>query len=381
MKRRRFLGSVAAALVAPAPASAVVSEDGSGPAGRGAPLTRLAAAWRGPQAASQQLVGVLEADWDRRSVSIRAALPVPGRAHGLLPEPGGGFVAVAYRFGTWLWRVDAAGRPSRQLRITDEPGERRFSGHVVASADRGALFTTEIDPTTGAGFVGVRDPHTLAKVDEWRCHGDDAHQLLFAPDGHLVVANGGVLRTPDDRKRDLSRMDSSLVVLDGRNGHLRGQWQLDDTRLSLRHMAYSAPERDERPLLGIALQAEHDDTALRDAAPVLAIFDGERLVLPSRDGNAVGYAGDIAAAGAGFVVSCQKAGQALWWRREAPTEFAPIARLSQVCAVSPVATPAGGVVVAAALGIGRWHPKEPAALLRWPQPMALDNHWVELAAA
>ena len=33
---------------------------------------------------------------------------------------------------------------------------------------------------------------------------------------------------------------------------------------------------------------------------------------------------------------------------------------------------------ATALGLGRWHPRAPPMLLPWPQPMALDNHWVLL---
>jgi hypothetical protein len=36
--------------------------------------------------------------------------------------------------------------------------------------------------------------------------------------------------------------------------------------------------------------------------------------------------------------------------------------------------------MAAAKGIGRWHPQQPAAMLAWPAPMAFDNHWVVLQA-
>jgi hypothetical protein len=32
--------------------------------------------------------------------------------------------------------------------------------------------------------------------------------------------------------------------------------------------------------------------------------------------------------------------------------------------------------MACGAGLARWHPTEGAAMLRWPQPMALDNHWV-----
>jgi hypothetical protein len=36
----------------------------------------------------------------------------------------------------------------------------------------------------------------------------------------------------------------------------------------------------------------------------------------------------------------------------------------------------GGVLVATAIGLVRSHPTAKPALLPWPQPMALDNHWV-----
>jgi hypothetical protein len=42
----------------------------------------------------------------------------------------------------------------------------------------------------------------------------------------------------------------------------------------------------------------------------------------------------------------------------------------------PGPAPGGGVMVATASGLGRWHPNAPPLLLRWPEPMALDNHWV-----
>lgn len=40
-------------------------------------------------------VGVLEFDWSARTVRAAASLPVQGRAHGLLAEDDGGFLAVA----------------------------------------------------------------------------------------------------------------------------------------------------------------------------------------------------------------------------------------------------------------------------------------------
>ena len=39
------------------------------------------------------------------------------------------------------------------------------------------------------------------------------------------------------------------------------------------------------------------------------------------------------------------------------------------------------VLIAAARGLARWHPTEPGAMLPWPEPMALDNHMVQLSDA
>jgi hypothetical protein len=41
----------------------------------------------------------------------------------------------------------------------------------------------------------------------------------------------------------------------------------------------------------------------------------------------------------------------------------------------------GGILVATAVGMGRWHPEAQPTLLPWPQPMALDNHWVLVGEA
>ncbi len=374
MLRRDVLQALAALLLAPSATAARAAGNKAVPQ-----PTRIAGAWRGPAVDSTQHVGVLAVDWAGGAVAIDLACPVPSRAHGILVEPGGEWLAVAYRFGSWLWRLDARGRPMRKVDLGTAADDRRFAGHVIRSPDGAVLLTTELDPWTGEGFIGVRDPLSLAKLEEWRTHGSDPHQLLVDPDGNVVVANGGVLRSPDDRKRDLDRMASSLVVLDGRNGALRGKWALGDERLSLRHLAYSTIVTGEQPLLGIALQAEHDDAARRAEAPVLALFDGTQLVVPSFAAQGGGYAGDIAPAPGGFVVSCQHAGRALWWQRDRPAQLATVAELRQVCAVSALAEPDGGVVMAGALGVGRWHPRQAAALLPWPAPMALDNHWVTLA--
>ena len=135
----------------------------------------------------------------------------------------------------------------------------------------------------------------------------DPHQLLRDAQGMLVVANGGIPRTADGKKRDLHLMAPSLVRLNPANGELLGQWRLADPRLSIRHLAWST---GDQPLLGVALQAEHDDIDQRRAAPALALWDGKELRIPTRTATAGGYAGDIAPGpGGGFVISGQRVGR------------------------------------------------------------------------
>jgi hypothetical protein len=250
MKRRLFLtGSLPLALPPSwaAAAQALATEE---------PAWRMATAWRVAGTSSPDTgdrVGVFRVDWAAGRLEIQSQQAVPSRAHGLLSLADGGFMAAAARPGRWLMRCDAQGEVVRRWSMTDDTPERSFDGHVEASADGAWLYTVETDPATGAGWISVRDTVTLQRVAQFRSGGIDPHQILRAPDGHLVVANGGIVRDPLGRRIASERMDSSLVRLDGSSGRLLGQWRLPDAHLSLRHIAWA---QGPDPLLGIGLQAE-----------------------------------------------------------------------------------------------------------------------------
>lgn len=374
MKRRLFLtGSLPLALPPSwaAAAQALATEE---------PAWRMATAWRVAGTSAPDTgdrFGVFRVDWAAGLLEMQSEQPVPSRAHGLLSLSDGDFMAVAARPGRWLMRCDAQGEVVRRWSMTDDTPERSFDGHVEASADGAWLFTVETDPATGAGWISVRDAGTLQRVAQFRSGGIDPHQILRAPDGHLVVANGGIVRDPLGRKIASERMDSSLVRLDGSSGRLLGQWRLPDAHLSLRHIAWAqGPE----PLLGIALQAEHALPEQRAQAPLLALWDGRNLRVPSTDVSGGGYAGDIAAApGGGFVLSAQKQHLGLWWHPAHPTRLTRVAELTETCALVPSADGAG-VVLGAARGLARWHTHLPGRLLGWPVALAPDNHAVRLRA-
>jgi hypothetical protein len=317
---------------------------------------RLAAAWEGPNG---RRIGVLEVA--PAACRIVAEIEVPTRAHGICIEPEGTLLAVARRPGDWLLRW----RPGGAARWAWNDPVRHFNGHVRRRGQ--LLYTTETDLESGQGRVVVRHARSLAVQAVWATGGIDPHDLLFAPDGSLWVANGGIATRPETGrlKLDLSTMDSSLVRLDAATGKLAGQWRVDDRRLSLRHLAL----RDG--MLGIAMQAQHDDPAQRAQAPVLALFDGNTLRTAASPPLA-GYGGDIAATNAGFVVSApRQGGLELFDGRGRRTGHVP---LDQACALV-VAGPtlyAGGGDFALVMG--------PQSSTKTRIRLKLDNHWQALAS-
>ena len=242
------------------------------------------------------------------------------------------------------------------------------------------------DEPDQAGWAKVE--HVLDTAFDWFSANPEFVRIMrreaLDGQGHLFVANGGIPRTLQDRKVDIHRMDASLVRIDTTNGELLGKWKVADPRLSLRHMAWSRPPQEEGALLGIAMQAEHDLEADRRRAPILAVFDGESLSIPTRENDGIGYAGDIAPAlHDGFALSSHQADVANLWHPGLPDRMRPIIQLKAPYAVTGWHGPAdgGGILVATAYGLGHWHPSAPPNLLAWPEPMALDNHWILIEEA
>lgn len=385
MKRRDFLRSGSALAVNalwPFPVLAQSHQE-TGPVSRSTVLS----AWHQDASASQtggEFVGLFELDWHAAQVRIRSRLAVPTRTHGLLVQPDGGFVAVAVRPGRWLVRCDAQGEPVQWLHMESESEGRTLDGHACASADGKWLYTAEASSKSGQGWVSVRDSQTLRKVAQWRTYGVEPHHMLLDASGNLMVANGGILRAEGDKKRDLQWMDSSLVKMDPSTGERQGQWRLKDQRLGIRHMAWSQPVAGStdviarKPLLGIALQNEHDDLIRRRASPVLAVWDGDSIQTPAPGEGGGGYSGDIVGSpDGGFVLSCLRTNTAFHWSPSAPQTMTVIAQLQDAGALThwPLADHAHGALLGSARGVARWHPSREQVFLKWPSGMALDNHW------
>lgn len=369
MDRRHFLLQLGAVVATASSVVPAIADEGG--------VMRVGGGWRMDERDYQ--VGALRVDWTRGQVVIEYAVTTPTLPHAIVPEPGGGFLAVATRPGTWMLRLDAQGRVVHQLSASDEGDARTFDGHVIASNDGDWLYTGETDRKTGEGWVSVRDVRNLRKVGQHRTHGIDPHQILVDRQGRLLIANGGIPRTPTGHKRNLESMNPVLVQLDAATGEKLGEWRLRDKRLSPHHIAWNRPAGAGGPtLLGIGLQAEHDDPDRRREAPLLALWDGKDLAIPSFT-MANGYTGDIAPGpNGGFVLTAQFANRLLLWQPQRSADFTIIGKVQNPCGLWPM-DDAPGVAVGAGLGLARWHPSEPAGMLRWPQGLSAGNHWAILA--
>jgi hypothetical protein len=328
------------------------------------PGARIAATWR--EGESHRL-GVLEAS--AGALRVSRSLELPSRAHGLLQQADGRLLAVARRPGDWLLRWDPATGATEWHWAEDGP---TFNGHLRASLDGRRLFTTETDPVSGEGLLGVRHAGTLRLLHRWPTHGLDPHDLRPDTDGSLLVANGGIATAVESgrRKLRLDRMDSSLVRLDGGDGMLRARWRLPDPRLSLRHLAWSSGAGPR--VLGIALQAEHDEADARARAPVLALHDGRALRIAQAPHALAGYGGDVASAGGLFAVGCPRShGVALFDLQGRWQGFEPSAFACAIAADSGSGTFwAGGKGQALRLAGG--------AVTALTSGLELDNHWLAL---
>jgi uncharacterized protein len=290
-------------------------------------------------------------------LAVHRAIDLPTRAHGLARLSEGSVLVAARRPGDWLlsWHP-ASGKT--QWHWSEE--NRRFTGHVLATPE--AIYSVETDTDTGAGLIGVRDPATLIKRAEWPTHGSDPHALVLVGEA-LIVANGGVPTWPETgraRRRD-EPVSSSLVSLDRRSGAHRGTWRLSDTEISMRHLAQGVDERGI--VLGIALQAQHEDAAQRAAAPVLALWRGDALTLAQAEPAAQGYGGDIAFAQGHFVIGCPRGNCVI--QHTTQGHITKKITLTEACAVS--ADDAGRLWLGGANGTPD---------LSLATPIKLDNHWL-----
>jgi uncharacterized protein len=326
-----------------------------------ASVASLAAAGMWPQAmaagASHGWVGArLDAEGRPHALRFDANgalhfdIALPARMHGAAHSASRGeIVLMSRRPGDYLLVVDARSGVPRHC-VAAAPG-RFFNGHAVFA--RGLLFATETmvtddPPPEGNGLLGVYDPQSgYERVGEFATGGHDPHQVLALGDT-LAVANGGLLTHPDAPGVVLNpdSMDSSLALIDARDGHIEALHRLvsEFRRLGLRHMAlghdgtlavgmqYEGPRADDVPLIAL----------LRPGKPLEPL----ELALQSRLAN---YVGSVAFDASGRILglSSPRGGVALFHDLDADRPVG-LVEVPDGCALG--ADGAGRFVVGSGLG-------------------------------
>ena len=364
LRRRRLLAAMPAlSLLAGLPPIAPAGTGQAAPADNGVAAPRLLTCWSDSATRPSRFHAGLPDHTD-------AALALPARGHDIAwhPSGDGSAVVAARRPGSFLVRWQVAS--GRQLARFDADDELRFEGHFAFHPDGRLLYASETDLITGDGQIGVFDARTLQRLAAWPSGGIGPHALLWLADGRLAVANGGILTLPETGrvKRNLDSMDPSLALFDPGDGRLLAQHRLPDAFMSVRHLAQASDGT-------VAVSLQNEGHELR---PLFAVLDADRLRFGNADSALLEacarYAGDLAAVGDRFAVSCTHMGvTTLWSSAGDPLGVMPTPR---VCALAPTA--AG--LLATSDGGDLWRLQIDAAdhhspsSVRWPLGVALDNH-------
>ncbi len=260
-------------------------------------------------------------------------------------------VTVSRRPGTRALEVDlATGEIVGQFACS--PGRHLF-GHGCFSLDGAVFYTTEADIAAGQGRVVVRDADSYAVLDDWPSHGVGPHEIRLLPDGKtLVVANSGILTRPDSGRKplNLATMRSSLSYIDAASGALLDDYQVAESKSSIRHLDVAADGT-----VAFAMQLQREATGHERTVPLAGIHrPAEQLTLlnaPAAIADSLqDYIGSVAVCDdsriAGF--ASPRGNLAVFWNLDSG-EMAGYHRLRDVCGIA-VSSPSRAFVLSNSFG-------------------------------
>lgn len=170
---------------------------------------------------------------------------LPARAHQVIPlksKPGHALV-FARRPGQYVLEIDfIRGEVVNHIAVSDN---QRFYGHGALIKNDSLLLTTENDYKNGKGLIVLRDRVTQQVVEQYDSGGIGPHQLAVMPHSNekqIVIANGGIQTHPEHsrKKLNLDSMQPNLAYMDLITGQIADKFELENKRLSIRHLDVSA---------------------------------------------------------------------------------------------------------------------------------------------
>ncbi len=185
------------------------------------------------------------------SGKTRFCLPVPERAHQVLPVPNSNLaIFMGRRPSALFYVVDI--EAGQLLHTVKAPEGYHYYGHAVIDEHAGLLYTTENDYQHQRGVIGIyKLTANCHRMGEMSSGGLGPHQIERLPESNtLVVANGGIVTHPDQGRNilNLDTMAPNLTYLNAGNGQLIAQAFPQHHRMSVRHFAVT---RQNRVVIGI----------------------------------------------------------------------------------------------------------------------------------
>jgi hypothetical protein len=163
---------------------------------------------------------------------------MPARGHTLELSPDGALCAIIDRKpGTAISFCRPA--DGALLKRIAAPQGFSFDGHAVFNRAGTLLYATESRDGDQGGSIAVFDVAEGTRVATFPTHGIEPHELIWVEaDQALAIGNGGIR----DRLAMEAEIESSLVLLDARDGTLFAKHELDADliSLSIRHLARGA---------------------------------------------------------------------------------------------------------------------------------------------
>ena len=193
---------------------------------------------------------------------------------------------------------------------------RHFYGHACLLPTQGLVCTSQNDYGSGQGRLVFYDLASLKEVQSFDSGGIGPHQVKLMPDNRtLVVANGGILTHPDRprEKLNLDTMEPNLSYLDLNSGDNIGRFQLDNKRLSIRHLDVGA---EGKVVAGLQYQG-----AKTHVNPLLLSHDGQGPLQLFQASDATWlsmrqYIASVCVDGSNdrVIASCPKANKITFWQ-------------------------------------------------------------------
>jgi uncharacterized protein len=235
---------------------------------------------------------------------------MPARGHTVELSPDGAVCAIIDR------KPGAAitfcrSRDGAVLNRIAAPAGGSFDGHAIFNSAGTLLYATESRDEDQAGAIAVFNVADGVRVATFSTHGVEPHELIWAePNRVLAIGNGGIR----DRQAMEAEIESSLVLLDARDGALVAKHELeaDFISLSIRHLARGAA--------GEIVFAMQDQDAATDWRPMVGLLGQDGAItfldLPLEDLMRLrGYCGSAAVDRSGTIAAATSphGGVAAFW--------------------------------------------------------------------